>query len=120
MKRFLKYSFAFLFVLAGSFHFIRPEIYFKIMPPYIPWPLFMVYLSGFFEILFGILLLFRQSSRFAAWGLILLLLAVFPANINMALNPQDFPQIPFWVLLARLPLQFLLIYFAFIYTKDSH
>ena len=66
---------------AGTLHFIKPDFYLKIMPPYLPLHLELVYLSGFFEIALGVLLLVPRLSRFAAWGIIALLIAVFPANI---------------------------------------
>jgi uncharacterized membrane protein len=77
------------YVIAGSLHFIRPEFYLKIMPPYVPWHLAMVYLSGALEILGGLGLLVPQTRRAAAWGLVALLIAVFPANVYMATNPIE-------------------------------
>jgi len=80
---------AIFFVAAGSLHFIRPEFYLRIMPPYIPWHVAMVRVSGFFEILGGLGVLLPWSRRWAAWGLVALLIAVFPANLYMATNPVD-------------------------------
>jgi len=97
------------FITAGAFHFVRPEFYLKIIPLYVPYPLQMVYLSGLFEILFGALILFPKTRRLAMWGLILLLLAVLPANVHMALHPEIFPVIPPWIYWARLPFQAVLI-----------
>lgn len=111
----LKWLFALIFIFAGIMHFLRPAIFLKIMPPWIPQPRFMVYASGFFEVLFGVLLLIPATTTLAAWGIILLLIAIFPANIHMALNPAQFPIIPKWLLLARLPLQFVLIGWAWVY-----
>jgi uncharacterized membrane protein len=68
------------FVAAGTWHFIKPGFYLKIMPPYIPWHLQMVLISGFFEILGGLGLLIPQTRRLAAWGLVALLIAVFPGQ----------------------------------------
>ena len=85
-KLVLKYLLALFFVLAGLNHFRNPDFYVKTMPPYLPWHLFRVYLSGFFEIALGVLLLIPRQQRLAAWGLISLLVAVFPANIHMAGN----------------------------------
>ena len=97
-----------LFTLAGVNHFIQPEFYTKIMPPYLPAHLTLVYVSGFFEILGGVGVLIPRIRRLAGWGLIALLLAVFPANLHMAVNPEEFPSMPSGVLLVRLPLQFFL------------
>ncbi len=114
---FLKLLLGLFFVVAGAGHFLKPAMYLQIMPPYIPFPLAMIYVSGACEILFGLGLLIPKTSRLAAWGLILLLLAVFPANIHMALHPDQFSDIPKWALFARLPLQGVLILWAYWFTK---
>ena len=88
IKTILKYLLAIGFVLAGANHFLNPAFYLKMMPPVLPTPLFLIYLSGVFQIALGMLLLIPTFTRFAAWGIIALLIAVFPANIFMALNPQ--------------------------------
>jgi len=77
------------YVAAGSLHFIKPDAYLKIMPPYVPWHVAMVRISGGFEILGGLGLLFPQTRRTAAWGLVALLIAVFPANVYMVTNPME-------------------------------
>ncbi len=100
---------ALLFIVAGINHFASPDFYLKIMPPYLPWPLALVYVSGFFEVLGGIGLAVPRLRRAAGWGLIALLIAVFPANLHMVVHADDFPAIPYWALVARLPLQGLLI-----------
>jgi len=112
----LKYSLGLSFVLAGLYHFINPAFYLRMMPSYLPWHLFLVYLSGFFETALGILLLIPKYTRLAAWGMIALLIAVFPANVNMALNPQLFPDLPRFALWLRLPLQAVLIAWAYWFT----
>lgn len=98
-----------LFVAAGMNHFVSPDIYLRIMPPYLPWPLALVYISGFFEIAGGIGVVVPSLRKASGWGLIALLVAVFPANIHMVIHAEDFPSIPFWALIIRLPLQALLI-----------
>lgn len=97
------------FTLAGVNHFVNPKPYISIMPPYLPYHRELVYLSGLFEILGGIGMFFPRLRRLAGWGLILLLIAVYPANVHMALNPDKFYKIPKWALYLRLPLQFVLI-----------
>jgi uncharacterized membrane protein len=119
VKTILKYIFAAAFVFAGINHFINPQFYLKMMPPVLPAHLFLNYASGFFEILFGSLLLIPKFSRLAAWLIIALLIAVFPANIYMALNPQMFPEISQTALYIRLPLQLVLIAWAFWFTRDA-
>lgn len=120
MKSFSKYLLALFFVGAGTLHFIRPDFYLKIMPPYLPWPLGLVYLSGFAEIVLGVLLLVPRFSRWAAWGIIALLIAVFPANIYLYQHQEIVPGPPVMHLL-RLPLQAAIILWAFWHTKaDAH
>jgi len=82
LKLISKYLLAVFFIVGGLNHFLNPPFYLKIMPPYLPWHLFLVYLSGIFEIAFGILLMVARYSRYGAWGIIALLIAVFPANIH--------------------------------------
>ncbi len=118
-KIILKYTLAIFFVLAGLNHFINSGFYLKIMPPYLPWHLFLVYLSGLCEIALGLLLLIPKFTSLAGWGLIALLFAVFPANIHMAVNHQLFPEFSPTVLWLRLPLQFVLIAWAYWYTKPN-
>ncbi len=81
MKTISKCLLAFFMVAAGTMHFVNPDFYLRIMPPYLPIHLELVYLSGFFEAALGLLLLFPRVTRFAAWGIIALLIAIFPANI---------------------------------------
>jgi uncharacterized membrane protein len=113
-----KCVFGVLFVAAGVMHFVSPGFYMKIMPPYLPFPRTLVLVSGGFEIALGILLLVPATSRWAAWGLIALLIAVFPANIYMYQHAKEFGMRPL-LLLMRLPLQGLLILWAFAYTRPG-
>lgn len=92
-------------------HFVNPALFMRAMPSYLPYPLELIYISGVFEILGGVGLLAPSPKlrEAAGIGLIALLVAVFPANINMALNSQLFKEIPPLVLYGRLPLQLLFI-----------
>jgi uncharacterized membrane protein len=108
---------AILFLVAGALHFFIAPVYVHIMPPYLPAPALLVRISGVAEILGGVGLLVPATQPAAAWGLILLLIAVLPANLNMALHSSHWPGIPPWLLWARLPLQLPLIYWAFLYTN---
>lgn len=106
-------------IVVGTIHFLTPIPFVRIVPPQLPNPLALVYISGFFEILGGIGLLIPVVSVAAAWGLIALFLAVFPANINMAVNQIAIEGIPhqpilYWV---RLPFQAVLIAWAYWYTR---
>lgn len=99
------------FIFIGATHFLMPEKYLEMMPPFVPEPRLMIYISGFFEILGGIGLLVPQTKRWATYGLTALLLAVFPANIYVAVNNVQlggFMNYPIYQWL-RLPLQFALI-----------
>lgn len=101
----LRWLAAIFFIFAGAGHFLKPELYVKIVPPGFPSPQLLVFISGICEILGGFGLLILPVRKLAAWGLIALLIAVFPANIYMALHPERFGFAP-WLLWARLPLQF--------------
>ena len=92
---------------------MKPGTYLKIMPPYVPAPLLMIYISGVFEILLGLLVLPQKTRKLAGWGLIALLITVFPVNIHLALHPEIFPDVPVWVDWIRLPLQGLFIFWVY-------
>ena len=109
-------------IYIGIDHFIDPDFFLNIMPPYLPWHLELVYISGFFEILLGVLLMFKKYRFYAGWGLILLFIAVYPANIYLAFNeaPQKALEIsPFLASWVRLPIQFILIAMAYWYTNPN-
>lgn len=112
----MKWVLGVFFVLAGAAHFVRPAIYMRIMPPYLPWHRGLVYLSGLCEVVLGVLVLIPRYSVPAAWGLIALLIAVFPANVHMVMNPRSFSMINPLLLWLRLPLQGVLIAWAYAYT----
>ena len=105
-------------IVAGTLHWVTPDPFVKIVPSFLPYPLALVYISGVFEILGGIGLLVPPVSQAAAWGLIALFIAVFPANINMAVNQIQMDGIPDSDLLrwGRLPFQAVLIAWAWWYT----
>ena len=116
MKTLGKWAFAALFVAGGVGHFAAPDVYVRIMPPHLPHPRALVLLSGVFEVALGLLLLVPRTTRLAAWGLVALLVAVFPANVFMFQHAERFP-VPPALLLLRLPLQGLLILSAYAYTR---
>ena len=99
-------------------HFVKPDLYLKIMPPYLPLHLPLVYLSGFFEAALGLLLLVPRFSRLAAWSIIALPIAVFPANIYVYQHQELLPASPI-VHLLRLPLQALFILWAYWHTRPD-
>ena len=117
IKQAVKLILGVLFILAGLNHFRAPSFYLRMMPPWLPWHLALVYVSGVAEVVLGFLLLIPKASRLAAWGLIALLIAVFPANLQMALHPSTFPEFSAPALWLRLPLQGVLIAWAWWYTR---
>jgi uncharacterized membrane protein len=113
---------AVLFMLAGAMHFIIPQAYLRIMPPYLPSPLTLIAISGVAEMLGGVGLLIPFTRRFAAWGLIALLIAVLPANIYTATAHLPLPGVAgqSWLQWARIPLQLPFIYWAWLYTRRCY
>ena len=107
-------------VFAGANHFVAPATYDAMMPDVLPAHRALVYVSGVAEILGGLGLILPATRKLAAWGLIALFLAVFPANLNMAINglPLGDNQLPSWALWGRLPLQVVLIAWAYWFTRE--
>lgn len=116
-KTFWLYAMVLLYIGAGINHFVQPEVYEKIMPSWIPSRLLLVYVSGGAEILLGLLLIPLTTRRIGSLGVILLLVAVFPANIQMTLNYFQDNNPYAWLTLLRLPLQFVLIRWAYKFYK---
>lgn len=112
----LIYLMALLYIVAGITHFIKPDLYLSIVPPYLGYPKLLVVISGVFEIVFGLLLLIPSLRTWAAWGIILLLIAIFPANVYMAYSSKFYFLSP-WIRWGRLPLQFVLIWWAYQYAN---
>jgi len=98
-----------MFLLAGANHFSNPNFYVSIMPPYLPFQSELSYVAGFFEIIGAVGLLFAQTRKIAGYGLVILLVLIFPANIHMALHQEYFPEYSKLTIYLRLPLQFLFI-----------
>lgn len=111
------YAMAALYVFAGVNHFRNPETYLGIMPPWLPYPAALVAISGMAEIGLGLLLFPEKTRRLAAWGIILLLIAVFPANIQMAIDWHREGHAYEWIAWARLPLQGALIWWAWRFAR---
>lgn len=110
------YFMALLYVLAGLNHFRNPKMYIRIIPPYFPNPKLLNLLSGVIEITLGVLLCIPAVSSYAAVAIIALLIAIFPANLFMYINQNAGLGLPKWVLLLRLPLQIVLILWAYQYS----
>jgi uncharacterized membrane protein len=124
-RRPLLYAMSFFYLVAGVTHFVVPDLYVQIVPPQLPFPVGLVYLSGLAEVVLGVGLLFERVRHLAAWGIIALMIAVFPANVYMATSdvviqgaggmgdPSEFVR---WF---RLPLQGVLIAWAWWYTRPN-
>ncbi len=108
-----------LFIVAGLAHFIMPETFRALVPPWLPEPETLVAVSGAAEIAGGLGLFFLWTRRAAAGGLILLLFAVFPANVHAALHATTLAgyPVPAWMMWARLPLQGVLIWWVYVHWK---
>jgi uncharacterized membrane protein len=103
-------GFVFLwFFIGGIAHFAFTEVEMQIVPPWVPYPRAMVWVSGAFELLGAFGIAWRPTRRAAGWGLIALTLAVTPANIYMLQQHAQWPSVPYWALVLRLPLQLALI-----------
>jgi len=102
-----------LYIIAGINHFVNPAFYLKIMPNYIPYHLVMIYLSGVIEIILGVLLLIKKFQKIAGWLIILMLIVFLPVHIKMIMDTWISLNIKFLTAAIRLPLQFVLIYWAY-------
>jgi uncharacterized membrane protein len=116
LSKILMYLMAAFYSYAGIMHFVKPKFFLGLMPPYIPAHGFMVAASGVAEVVLGIGLLFPATRVWAAWGIIALLIAVFPANVYMA-YAERFQAMSPWIRWGRLPIQALLIWWAYQYTS---
>ena len=119
-RKIVLFGLAIFFIFFGIDHFINPGFYLSIIPPAFPLHKEAVYISGFFEILGGLGVLISRFRKIAGWGLIALLVAVYPANIYMALTPEAFPNISIGLLYFRLALQFLFFYWAYVVTLPAY
>lgn len=118
----LRMTLAAAMVGVGVLHFVNPEPFMRIVPPALGDARLLVYVSGVFEVLGGLGLLLERTRRAAAWGLILLYLAVFPANIYMALEGIQIDPanpLPSWAAWARLPFQAVFIAWAYWFTRPE-
>ena len=108
---------AIFYVTVGISHFTKPLLYLQIVPPSLPFKLELVYISGFFEILFGTMIMYKKTRFVAGWGLIMLLVAVYPANLYLAQTNGMAMGTTAVIAWARLPIQFIFIGIAYWHTK---
>ncbi len=120
-KRVSRGAVGLLFFTSGVLHFLRPEPFVRIVPPVLPTPVLLVYLSGCAEILGAMGLQISRFRNAAGWGLVALLVAVFPANVFMLTTHPYIGEllVPTWILWLRLPLQFALIYLVWWCTRPQ-
>ena len=111
-----KYVLAIFMISAGIMHFANPKFFLNIMPPYLPLHRALVLVSGICEVLLGVLLLIPGYSRWAAWGIVALLIAVFPANVDLYQHQDILPASPI-IHLLRLPLQGVFVLWAYWHTR---
>ena len=111
---------SFFYIRIGVLHFTTPQYFLNIVPPYFPLHLELVYLSGFLEIFFGFLLLIKKYRYYAGWGLVLLLIAIFPANIYLAqsVEAQALIGVTQKTAILRLPFQIPMLLLAYWHTKS--
>ena len=117
----IKNAFLALFVLfyvsSGINHFISPDFYLKLMPPYIPFPLEVIYLSGVIEIILGVGAALSRFRVWAAWAIIFMLISFMPVHIHMVAHPEMYPDVPEIGLWLRIAVQGALIWWAYCYAK---
>ncbi|PCJ65735.1 MAG: DoxX family protein [Candidatus Hydrogenedentota bacterium] len=120
LKLALCYLLGVFFIFAGVMHFVNPALYLPMMPEYLPLHEELIFISGLAEIAAGILVLIPKTRRIGGWAVIAVLVAVYPANINMALNPDEFTDIMSpTALYIRLPIQFVAIAWAWWCTRPT-
>lgn len=109
------YAMAVLYVTAGFFHFLKPKVYVRIMPRYLPHHKLLVYLSGIAEIFLGVLLLFEKTQRLSSYLIISMLSVFLLVHFYMLKGEKEAAGFPKLLLILRIPIQFLLMYWAYIY-----
>ncbi|WP_149277602.1 DoxX family protein [Pareuzebyella sediminis] len=109
------YLMASIYVIAGLMHFIRPKLYMRILPGYLPGHKLLVILSGLVEIILGTALCFSGTKNAAIYGIIIMLTFFLPVHVHMLFDKKAAMGLPKWVLIARIPLQFILMYWAYLY-----
>ena len=114
-----RFTLAMIMIVAGTMHFVNPAFFLKMMPPYLPLHDELVFVSGVCEVILGLLMFIPGTSRPAAWGIIALLIAVFPANVYLYQHQEILPAPPA-IHLLRLPLQGAFVLWAFWHTRPTN
>lgn len=108
---------ALIYIITGVFHFVKPKIYLRIMPRYLPAHRELIFLSGAVEILLGVGLFFEETKNYAIYGIILMLIVFLLVHFYMLSSKKAAAGFPIWALVLRIPLQFLLIFWAWYYLQ---
>lgn len=111
-----QYLLGIIFILAGINHFRKPKIYEKVIPPYIPAHSSVVMLSGIAEMALGFLIMNKNYDQIAGYGIIILMFLFIPVHIYMLQNKKASLNLPIWLLILRIPLQFGIMLWAYLYT----
>lgn len=119
-KGLLRFSLGGFFLVTGAMHFIATDFMLRMMPPGLPAPEFLIFISGVAELVLAGCVFFSRTRRIARWGLLALLLAVFPANVYMATHPELFPELPEDMIRWRLPFQAFFMLWVWVGTLPNH
>lgn len=119
LKRIFLGMFVLFYVVAGVLHFVNTDFYLQLMPPYLPLHRELVYLSGVIEIALGALAAVPRFRKLAAWAVIAMLLSFMPVHIHMVMHPELYPSVPLWALWLRIPLQGVLMSWAWWLTRPD-
>lgn len=111
-----QYLFGLIFLVAGVFHFLKTDLYLRIMPPYLPSHRSLVLASGIVEMILGFMLLNPDTQSIAGWGIIILMVVFLPVHLYMLQDKKASLKLPQWVLILRIPLQFGLMFWAYQYV----
>ncbi len=111
------YFMAFVYIIAGLLHFVRPNLYRRILPAYLPGHKLLVALSGLMEIILGVALVFARTKDIAVYAIIIMLVFFLPVHFHMLFNKKAAMGLPKWMMIARIPLQFALMYWAYWYLQ---
>jgi len=121
MKTTARWLLTLFLIAAGCNHFLQPDLHIAMIPAMLPAPRTLVLVSGIAQVVGGLGLVFRSTRRVAAWGVVVLLIVLLPANVNMALHhlPYGNHQVPAWILWARVPLQAVFVAWAWWFTRPD-
>lgn len=118
LQRIFFYIMVLLYFVAGINHFVKPELYLKMMPSYIPFHAFCIYFSGICEVVLALLLIPIKTRKVTAWMIVIMLIVFFVIHVQMLIDNLNNDNVIFWGSIIRIPIQFVLIWWAYLYTKN--